>query len=351
MAQYICFVGVQLQGFFNQGVSLHQLGGGKAQRQPGGSGMVLNQMSDRMDAAMHRAPGVCWVTACRAEVDAARQLPIARHMDGMFDQLVNALIFGGRNGNNRNAQHFFQLVYHDGAAVGAHFVHHVQRQHHGGIQLHQLHGQVQVALNVGSIHNVDNAGRVLAQDKIPRDNLLVGVRGQGINARQVRYGGFLVVADYAVLAVHRNAGKVAHMLVGAGQLVEQRGFAAVLIAGQGKGQRCTGGNGGAGFALVVAGGFVQLANAGVGYHLVALFAGGGAVRCVHAVNFNFLRIGQAQGQLITTQLHFNGVPHGGRFAQRYLGAGGQPHIQQVVAQLALTAYHADDCILPNVQVT
>ena len=57
------------------------------------------------------------------------------------------------------------------------------------------------------------------------------------------------------------------------------------------------------------------------------------------------------GQLITTQLHFNGVPHGGCFAQRYLGAGGQPHIQQVVAQLALTAYHADDCILPNVQVT
>ena len=111
-----------------------------------------------------------------------------------------------------------------------------------------------------------------------------------------------MVADHAVLAVHRNAGKVAHMLVGAGQLVEQRGFAAVLIAGQGKGQRCTGGNGGAGFALVVAG-------------------------------------------------HFNGGPHGGRFAQRYLGAGGQPHIQQVVAQLALTAYHADDCILPNVQVT
>ena len=159
MAQYICFVGVQLQGFFNQGISLHQLGGGKAQRQPGGSGMVLNQMSDRMDAAMHRAPGVCWVTACRAEVDAARQLPVARHMDGVFDQLINALVFGGRNGNNRNAQRFFQLVYHDGAAVGAHFVHHVQRQHHGGIQLHQLHGQVQVALNVGSIHNVDNAGR------------------------------------------------------------------------------------------------------------------------------------------------------------------------------------------------
>lgn len=106
-----------------------------------------------------------------------------------------------------------------------------------------------------------------------------------------------------------------------------------------------------GFALVVAGGFVQLANAGVGYHLVALFAGGGAVRCVHAVNFNFLRIGQAQGQLITTQLHFNGVPMGAVLRSVTSVPGDSPHIQQVVAQLALTAYHADDCILPNVQVT
>ena len=44
-------------------------------------------------------------------------------------------------------------------------------------------------------------------------------------------------ADRAVLPVHRDAGKVAHVLIGAGQLVEKGGFAAVLIAHQGKGQR------------------------------------------------------------------------------------------------------------------
>ena len=42
--------------------------------------------------------------------------------------------------------------------------------------------------------------------------------------------------DGTALAVHRHARKVAHMLVGAGELVEQRGLSAVLIPHQGKGQ-------------------------------------------------------------------------------------------------------------------
>ena len=38
--------------------------------------------------------------------------------------------------------------------------------------------------------------------------------------------------DLAVLAVHRHAGEVTHVLVGAGELVEQRGLAAVLLSCQ-----------------------------------------------------------------------------------------------------------------------
>ena len=43
-----------------------------------------------------------------------------------------------------------------------------------------------------------------------------------------------MAADRAVLAVYRDTGKVADMLVGTGQLIEQRRFAAVLIAGKRK---------------------------------------------------------------------------------------------------------------------
>ncbi len=48
--------------------------------------------------------------------------------------------------------------------------------------------------------------------------------------------GALQAQDVPHLLVHGDAGEIAYMLPGAGQLVKQGGFAAVLVAGQGKGE-------------------------------------------------------------------------------------------------------------------
>ena len=71
---------------------------------------------------MHRA---ALAVASIAKVDAAGRLAVAGYMQGMFDQLVDTLVFGGRDGHDRNAEQFLQLVDHDRAAVGADFVHHI----------------------------------------------------------------------------------------------------------------------------------------------------------------------------------------------------------------------------------
>ena len=52
----------------------------------------------------------------------------------------------------------------------------------------------------------------------------------GARAEMVFAGG--VVAYDALFFIHRHAGKVAHMLVGTGELVEQRCFAGILVACQ-----------------------------------------------------------------------------------------------------------------------
>ena len=44
--------------------------------------------------------------------------------------------------------------------LARYLVHHVQRQHHGHLQLQQLQGQVEVPLDVGGVHNVDDAVRL-----------------------------------------------------------------------------------------------------------------------------------------------------------------------------------------------
>ena len=78
---------------------------------------------------------------------------------------------------------------------------------------------------------------MLIQDKLAAHDLLARVRRQGVNAGQVGNARLGVVADGAVLAVDRYAGKVTDVLVGARKLIEQGGLAAVLVTGKGKMQR------------------------------------------------------------------------------------------------------------------
>ena len=344
MPQHIGFVFVKIQRPFDQRIALHQLGGGKAGGQPGTHGVVFDQVVDGVDAAVYRT--VAPVGGI-AKVDAPGAFAVAGNVQRVFDQLVNALVFGGRNRHHRHAQQILQLVDHHGAAVGAHLVHHIQRQHHRDAQLHQLHGQIEVALDIGRIYDIYNAVRVGVQQKVAGDDLLAGIGRQRVDARQIGHDSLAVTADDAVLAVHRHAGKVADVLVGAGQLVEQRRLAAVLVARQGKFQRLPLGDDRAVFAVVVAGRLAQFAHAGVGDRGVAALIAGGAVGFVNVVYLDFGGIRQAQRQLVSAQLQLNGVTHGGNLAQGHLGTRRKPHIQQVMAQLALAADGAQDGILTD----
>ncbi len=182
-------------------------------------------MHHRMDAPVHRR-------IRRAEVIDLGQHPVFRRLHRPVHQLGHTLALGGGNGHHGNAQVVGQLLYVDGAAVGAHLVHHVQRQHHRHPQLQQLQCQVQVALDVGGIYDIDDAVRLLVQYVVPRDDLLLGIGTQGVDARQVHHGALLVLPYLAGFLVHRHAGEIPHVLVGAGQSIEQRSLAAVLVARQ-----------------------------------------------------------------------------------------------------------------------
>ena len=227
----------EIQLLENQGVALGQLAGGKAHGDARGLSVVLDQVHEAVQAAVHRAVALLRV----AEVLAAGPLLILRDVDGVVDQLADALVFRRGDGDDRDAQPGFQLVDADGAAVLADLVHHVEREHHGHIQLHELHGQVEVALDVGRIHDVDDALGLVAQQELAGDQLLARVRGHGVDARQVGDQRVRVAPDDAVLAVDGHAGEVAHMLAGAGELVEERGLAAVLVAGEREGEHRAGG--------------------------------------------------------------------------------------------------------------
>ena len=174
--------------------------------------MILDLVDHGVDAAVHRAGG--------AEVVHRRIGPGARGVHGGADQLLHALVFHGGDGHHRDAQSLGHGLDVDGTAAAGHLVHHVQRQHHGDAHLHQLQREVEVALDVGGVHDVDDAVGLLVQDEIPGDDLLRRIGPDGVNARQVHNRAVLLAPDGAGLLVHGDAGEVAHVLVGAGELVE-----------------------------------------------------------------------------------------------------------------------------------
>ena len=163
MTQHFLFILFQMKGLFHQMVSLHQLSCRKAHRYAGSLCMVLNKVHDTVKSPVHSALMVIGT----AEIPNARLFTVSCHMDCMAHQLLHPLVFGGGNRNHRNLQDFLHFINKDGAAVLLHLVHHIQSQHHGHIQLHELHGEVQVPFQVRGVHDIDNGAGLFFQNKLP----------------------------------------------------------------------------------------------------------------------------------------------------------------------------------------
>ena len=221
------------KGGLHRRVTLNELGRGKARGKPRLLGVGLHDVHRRMDALVQGA-GLLVLVVGMAEVHTSRCLAKTRHVQGVLHKLVDALVLGGRDGDDGDAELALELVDEHRAAVGTHLVHHVEGEHHGDAELHELHGEVHVALDIGGIHDVDDAVGARIKQEIARDNLFAGIGRQRIHARQVGHRGVGMVADGSVFAVDRDAGEVAHVLVGTGELVEEGGLSAVLVANEGK---------------------------------------------------------------------------------------------------------------------
>ena len=129
-----------------------------------------------------------------------------------------------------------------------------------------------------------------------------------------------MAADGAVFSVYRDAGEVAHVLVRACKLVEQRGFAAVLIANQSEGE----GTCFRGFALgmtAVVAGAGKLAEARMVDVLMDAVLPRRGKGLVAQGYVDVLSLFQAQGKLEASHRYLDRVAHGRHFLQGDCGIG------------------------------
>ena len=323
MIDHLRFVGIERKLVQDQPVPLDHLCCRKPERKPRALRVILDDVLHRVDRPVDRAA----VVVLAAEILPLRMLLILRDVDGMGDKLAHALVLRRGDGNDGHSQHRLHPVDVDGAVVADNLVHHVERDDHRNIHLQKLHGQVKVTLDIGCVDDIDDRAGLVLQDEAPGDNLLAAVRGHGIDPWQVRDPRVGMALDRAVLAVHRDAGEVADMLVGSGQLVEERRLAAVLVADQGKGEHRP-----VGEALAVPRKMIApvLTEARV-------LGGGNPVNpsvLVSALRDRLdpdgLRVSKPERQLIPVDLQFHRIPHRREFHHCDLRTGNHAHIQEVL---------------------
>ena len=194
-------------------------------------GAVAVPAAQRGDDLLQRAAGAFVVAAHHVGDDGAFGLMV----DGLKKRLEALSLLGG-NGHHRRAEQ-----PRKGLAVGVdaaplQLVHEVEGDDHGALQFHQLQREIEVALDVGGVDDVQNHVRRVLGDEVAGDVFLDGIGRKRVDAGQIDQSGlFALQVKMGLLALHGDAGPVAHILVGAGEGVEQRGLAAVGVARQSDG--------------------------------------------------------------------------------------------------------------------
>ena len=154
------------------------------------------------------------------------------HLHGLVIELLKSGASQGGDLNDRAAQLFRQLGAVDLVAPLFNHIHHVQGYHYGYAQLQHLGGEIEVALQIGGVHQVENHVRALVEQIISAHHLLQRVGGEGVDTRKVGDGNVGMTFQLAFFLFYRHAGPVAYILVGAGHGVEHGGFPAVWVAHQ-----------------------------------------------------------------------------------------------------------------------
>ena len=143
---------MQLQLSLHRFVSLHQLCGSKAHRYLCLFRMILYNVGNGMNST---------VNLSLTEVQIHCLLSIPNLFFHHTDQLIDSLILACRNRHDRTAQMRTQLIHIDAVSAGCHLVHHIQRNHHRLLQLHQLQRQIEVSFNIRGIHDIDDQIRII----------------------------------------------------------------------------------------------------------------------------------------------------------------------------------------------
>ena len=157
---------------------------------------------------------------------------LARSALDLAEKLVDPLVFQGGDHEHRATEPAGESAGVDLVAVFLHEVGHVECHDNGQARLDDLEREIEVALEIGGVDQLDDDVGLAAHQIIAAHALLGAVRGERVDTGEVRHDDALVAREARLLLLNRHAGPVAHVAVLAGDQVEEGCFSAVGVTRQ-----------------------------------------------------------------------------------------------------------------------
>ena len=189
---------------------------------PFGRHVVQNSLFDVGDGMLHRS---------RKCVHRQRTQPFGR-FDGLLRGRHDAVVVQRGNFHDLAAEFARKFFKINLIAIFTDDVHHVHSDDHRDAELRQLRRQIEVALQIRAVDDIQNRFWLFIQQIFSCDDFFQCVGRQRIDARQIRHDDIVALLEFSFLLLHRHARPVADELVGSRQRIEKRRFAAVRIARQ-----------------------------------------------------------------------------------------------------------------------
>ena len=224
-------VGIGFAALFeNLGIVFEILDGDPARR------VALGEECSLGDQLLHGLDGGLQVPAVGDSQGCRPRRP--RHRRHGFHEGGFAESIAGDDGHHRHAEQMRKLVVVDLDAPVAGRVDHVQGHTGGNSQFEELDRQVEVALQVGGVDDVDGHPGAFVDQEIARHHLFDAVGGEGVRPGQVDDVHVVAVLHIAaLLAVDGDARIVAHMLAGSREGIKKGGLPGIGIPTQSNAER------------------------------------------------------------------------------------------------------------------
>ena len=170
--------------------------------------VLLEQKLDSVNAFLQLGPVVDMDMSCEFRV------ALCINLYDSVEQFRDTCAVAAHGRADRHTEKISELFYVQFVALVLELIVHVQGHHDPEVHVNDLGGKVQVPLDIGCVHDIDDNIRDIANQVLADVQFLRAVSRKRVGSRQVHQNELVsLVFEAAFLGVHRHSAVVSDMLV------------------------------------------------------------------------------------------------------------------------------------------